>query len=65
MEWKRLCCLRFFPLKQIISTCLLRNENDVEVVVSLGKNFEKPKDYIQVGIDAEDYYRIKNSDKEE
>ena len=57
--------MRFFPLKQIISTCLLRNENDVEVVVSLGKNFEKPKDYIQVGIDAEDYYRIKNSDKEE
>ena len=38
---------------------------NTEVVVSLGKNFEKPKDYIQVGIDAEDYYRIKNSDKEE
>ena len=40
---------------------LLRIENDVEVVVSLGKNFEKPKDYVQIGIDAEDYYRIKES----
>ena len=33
----------------------------VETVVSLGKNFEKPKDYVQIGIDAEDYYRIKES----
>ena len=29
-----------------------------------GKNFEKPKDYVQIGIDAEDYYRIKDSKKE-
>ena len=34
-----------------------------EVVVSLSKNFSKPKDYIQIGIDAEDYYRIKESEK--
>lgn len=35
----------------------------VETVVCLGKNFSKPKDYIQIGIDAEDYYRIKESEK--
>lgn len=37
----------------------------VEVVVSLGKNYTKSKDYIQIGIDAEDYYRIKDSEKVE
>ncbi len=35
----------------------------VETVVCLNKNFSKPKDYIQIGIDAEDYYRIKESEK--
>ena len=34
-----------------------------ETVVCLSKNFSKPKDYIQIGIDAEDYYRIKDSEK--
>ena len=37
----------------------------VETVVCLGKNFAKPEDYIQIGIDAEDYYRIKDSEKVE
>ena len=36
-------------------------QQNIETVVSLGKNFEKPKDYVQIGIDAEDYYRIKES----
>ncbi len=36
----------------------------VETVVSLSKNFAKPKDYIQIGIDAEDYYRIKDAERE-
>ncbi|MCR5267233.1 MAG: 23S rRNA (uracil(1939)-C(5))-methyltransferase RlmD [Lachnospiraceae bacterium] len=35
----------------------------VETVVCLSKNYSKPKDYIQIGIDAEDYYRIKESEK--
>ena len=41
----------------------LINETTVETVVYLSKNFSKPKDYIQIGIDAEDYYRIKESEK--
>ena len=40
----------------------LINENDVETVVSLSKKFERPKDYVQIRIDAEDYYRIKDGD---
>ena len=57
--------MSIFSLKQIISTCLLRNENDVEVVVSLSKNFVKPKEYVQIGIDEKDYHRIKDAEKEE
>jgi hypothetical protein len=43
---------------------VLLNENDVETVVLLSKNFSKAKDYVEIGIDAEDYFRIKNSGKE-
>ena len=38
--------------------------NDVETVVLMSKNFERPKNFVQIGIDAEDYYRIKDSKKE-
>ena len=38
-------------------------ENDVEVVVSLSNNYSKPKDYVQIGIDADVYYRIKDAKK--
>jgi len=31
-------------------------------VVSLGKIFEKPKDYVQIGIDGDDCYRIKEAE---
>ncbi len=32
----------------------------VETVVLLGNKFSKAKDYVEIGIDAEDYYRIKD-----
>ena len=31
----------------------------VETVVCLSKKNAKPKDYVEIGVDAEDYYRIK------
>ena len=34
----------------------------VETVVCLDK--KKPKDYVEIGVDAEDYYRIKDSGNE-
>ncbi|MCR4788257.1 MAG: 23S rRNA (uracil(1939)-C(5))-methyltransferase RlmD [Lachnospiraceae bacterium] len=58
-------CARGYTLEKYRPVDMFPQTVHCEVVVSLGKNFEKPKDYIQVGIDAEDYYRIKNSDKEE
>ena len=36
-------------------------QRSLETVVSLSNNFSKPKDYVQIGIDAEDYYRIKDA----
>ena len=39
----------------------LDNGSHIETVVSLSKNFERPADYVQIGIDAEDYYRIKDA----
>ena len=53
--------MRIFPLKQIISTCLLRNENDVEVCCLL-ERLRSAKEHIEITIDAEDYYRIKDSE---
>lgn len=35
--------------------------NNVETIVSLNNNFSKPKDMCKLGIDAEDYYRIKDA----
>ena len=39
------------------------NENDVESCVLL-ERVRNAKEYIQIGIDAEDYYRIKDAQKE-
>ena len=35
-----------------------------ETVVLLDRSFSKPKECVQIGFDAEDYYRIKDSEKE-
>ena len=37
----------------------------VETVVLLRRVNLAPKDYVEIGIDAEDYYRIKDVEKEE
>ena len=36
----------------------------VETVVLLNNKFAKAKDFVQIGIDAEDYYGIMDSEKE-
>ena len=41
----------------------LINENDVETVVLLGKNVTRSKSHVDLGLDVEDYYRIKDSEK--
>ena len=42
---------------------VLPQENDVETVVLLNNKFAEAKDFVQIGIEAEDYYRIKDSEK--
>jgi len=42
---------------------VLLNENDVETVVLLGKNAAKSKSYVKLGLDVDDYHRIKDSEK--
>ena len=41
------------------------HSSHVETVVLLGNKFSKPKEYVQIGIDAEDYYRIKDAKSNE
>ena len=36
-----------------------------ETVVLLNNKFAKAKDFVQIGIDAEDYYRIKDAKRNE
>ncbi len=44
-------------------TKMLFTENDVETV-ALIERIKNAKDHLQVGIDTEDYYRIKDSEKD-
>ena len=37
----------------------------VETVVCLSNKNAKPRDYVEMGVDAEDYYRIKDSEGSE
>jgi site-specific DNA recombinase len=46
-----------------IKSLPLESESTVETVVLLNNNFAKAKDFVQIGIDAEEYYRIKDSEK--
>lgn len=41
---------------------MLLKRNDVECVCLLINKNVKSKNYIEIGVDAEDYYRIKDSE---
>ena len=43
--------------KKVIGTSV------AETVACLSNKSAKLKDYVEIGVDAEDYYRIKDSDK--
>ena len=43
----------------------LLRRTTVETVVLLNNKFAKAKDFVQIGIDAEDYYRIKDAKSNE
>ena len=46
------------------SNFLLFAENDVETVVQLINQNAKAKHHVEIGIDAEEYYKIKDSEKD-
>ena len=48
-----------FPRTRQKSDINLGLSNHVETVVCLSKKNSKPKDYVEIGVDAEDYYKIK------
>ena len=41
----------------------LINDITVETVVLLNNKFSKANDFVEISVDAEDYYRIKDSEK--
>ena len=43
---------------------VLLKRNDVETVVCLSNKNAKPKDYVEICVDAVDYYNIKSAEKD-
>jgi hypothetical protein len=46
------------------SARLFKKVTHDETVCLLSKKNAKPKDYVEISVDAEDYYRIKSSEKD-
>ena len=47
---------------QLADTVMLTKKSTVETVVLL-ERIKNAKDYVEIGVDAEEYYRIKDSEK--
>jgi 23S rRNA (uracil1939-C5)-methyltransferase len=52
-----------YELKKAVPVDMFPQTMHVETVVLLNNNFAKAKDFVQIGIDAEEYYRIMDSKK--
>ncbi len=57
-------CEQGYELKRVRACDMFPNSFHVETVALLNNKFAKAKDFVQIGIDAEDYYRIKDSEKD-
>ena len=49
-----------YEIQRIIPVDMFCFTNHIETVVLLNNKYAKAKDFVQIGIDAEDYYRIKD-----
>ena len=56
-------CENGYDLKEVTPVDQFPHSMHVETVVLMGRNPSKPKGYVQIGVDAEDYYRIKESER--
>ena len=54
-----------FPVSDEVLGKIREKVATVETVVLLNNKFAKAKDFVQIGIDAEDYYRIKDAKSNE
>ena len=54
-----------FSLKKISIHDQFPRGMNIETVVLLNNKFAKAKDFVQIGIDAEDYYRIEDAKSNE
>ena len=52
-----------YQVEKVQPVDMFPNTVHVETVVCLSNKNTKPKDYVEIGVDAEDYYRIKDSEK--
>lgn len=48
-----------YELKEVQPVDMFGQSSHVETVVCMSKKNSKPKDYVEIGVDAEDYYKIK------
>ena len=58
-------CDRTYLIQKVIPFNMFPRTGHVETVVCLSNKNAKLKDYVEIGVDAEDYYRIKDSKKSE
>lgn len=61
----KVLCEGGYELKRVRGVDMFGMTVHVETVVCLSNKNAKPKDYVEIGVDAEDYYRIKDSESEE
>ena len=55
-------CDNGYELRRVRPCDMFPNTVHVETVVCLSNKNAKPRDYVEIGVDAEDYYRIKDSE---
>jgi len=63
-DLKHLCADGTYSLKRVSCTDMFPNSVHVETVVLMGKTVTRSKSHVNPGLDIEDYYRIKDSEKD-